>query len=126
MTQFIDLAGRILLSMMFFLSGLHKIASYTAAQGYMEAQGVPGLLLPLVIILEIVAPILIVIGWQTRIAAWGLAVFSVLAALLFHMNFGDQIQMIMFMKNIAIAGGFLLLAARGAGELSLDHRRATA
>jgi putative oxidoreductase len=106
------------------LSGINKITGYAGTQAYMESQGVPGILLPLVIILEIVAPILVVIGWQIRIAAWGLAGFSILAALLFHMNFADQMQMIMFMKNLTIAGGFLVLATVGAGELSLDHRRA--
>lgn len=125
MTKFIELAARILLSVMFFVSGLGKIGSYAGTQAYMESQGVPGILLPLVIVFEVVAPILVVIGWQTRIAAWALAGFSILAALLFHMNFADQMQMIMFMKNLTIAGGFLLLAARGAGELSVDHRRAT-
>ncbi|MFQ6023396.1 MAG: DoxX family protein [Acidiferrobacterales bacterium] len=123
MNKYVDLAGRILLTLMFLISGLNKIGGYAATQGYMESQGVPGILLPLVIILEIVAPIAIVIGWQTRLAAWGLAIFSVLAALVFHMDFGNQMQMIMFMKNLSIAGGCLILAAHGAGELSLDYRR---
>ena len=125
MNKFIELAGRILLSVMFLLSGINKITGYAGTQAYMESQGVPGILLPLVIALEIVAPILVVIGWQTRIAAWGLAGFSILSALLFHMNFADQMQMIAFMKNLTIAGGFLILATVGAGELSLDHRRAS-
>jgi len=124
MNSIVDLAGRIFLAAIFLLSGIHKIGGYTATQGYMESQGVPGLLLPLVILVEIIAPIVIVIGWQTRIAAWCLAGFSLLSALLFHINFGDQMQMIMFMKNIAIAGGFLVLAAHGPGTLSLDHRNA--
>lgn len=122
MNNIIDLVGRVFLSVIFFLSGFSKIGGYAATQGYMESQGVPGLLLPLVILLEIVAPVLVVIGWQTRLAAWALAGFSLLAALLFHMNFAEQMQMILFMKNIAIAGGFLLLAAHGPGALSLDHR----
>jgi putative oxidoreductase len=124
MNSIVDLAGRIFLATIFLLSGINKIGSYAATQGYMESQGVPGLLLPLAILVEIVAPVLIVIGWQTRIAAWCLAGFSLLSALLFHMNFADQMQMIMFMKNIAIAGGFLVLAAHGPGALSLDHRNA--
>lgn len=122
MNNSIDFVGRVFLSAIFFLSGINKISGYAATQGYMESHGVPGLLLPLVIVLEIVAPVLIVIGWQTRLAAWALAGFSLLTALLFHMNFAEQMQMILFMKNIAIAGGFLLLAAHGPGVLSLDHR----
>ncbi len=125
MKNLIELSGRILLSVMFVLSGFSKIGGYAGTQAYMESQGVPGILLPLVILLEIVAPILLIIGWQTRIAALGLAGFSLLTALLFHMHFSDQIQMIMFMKNITIAGGLILLAAHGAGGLSLDYRRAS-
>jgi putative oxidoreductase len=125
MSNIIELSGRILLAVMFVLSGFNKIGGYAGTQAYMESQDVPGMLLPLVILLEIVAPVLLVIGWQTRIAALGLAAFSLLTALLFHMNFSDQTQMIMFMKNITIAGGLVLLAAHGAGALSLDHRRAS-
>ncbi len=124
MNNIIDLLGRILLSAMFLLSGLNKIGSYALTQGYMESQGVPGALLPLVIVLEVAAPLLVVLGWHTRLAALALAGFSILAAVLFHANFTDQMQMIMFMKNIAIAGGFMILVANGAGAISLDARRA--
>jgi len=123
MNKYIDLFGRILLSVIFLMSGFNKIGSYALTQGFMASQGVPGILLPLVIALEIVGPILIIIGWHTRLIALALAGFSVLAAVLFHMVFSDQIQMIMFMKNITIAGGFLLLVAHGAGEISVDFRR---
>ena len=102
---------------MFLLSGFKKIGSYALTQGFMAAQGVPGILLPLVIVLEIVGPILIIVGWHTRSAALALAGFSILAAIMFHMDFSDQTQMIMFMKNITIAGGFLVLLAHGAGEI---------
>jgi len=121
---FADLAGRILISAIFILSGFSKITGYAGMQGYMESQGVPGALLPLVIATELGGGILVVLGLWTRLAALALAGFSVLAALLFHANFGDQIQMIMFMKNFAMAGGFLFLVAHGAGALSLDARRA--
>lgn len=107
---------------MFFLSGIGKIAGYAPTQGYMESQGVPGILLPAVIALEIIVPMMLVVGWHTRLAAIGLALFSLAAAVLFHADFGDQVQMIMFLKNIAIAGGLLILAAHGAGALSLDRR----
>lgn len=122
MNNLLELSGRILLSLMFLTSGLSKIGGYAATQGYMESQGVPGMLLPLVIALEVLAPLLIAVGWHTRLAALALAGFSIAAAVLFHANFGDQMQMIMFMKNISIAGGFLLLAANGAGAWSLDQR----
>jgi putative oxidoreductase len=122
MNNLLELSGRILLSLMFLTSGLSKIGGYAATQGYMESQGVPGMLLPLVIALEVLAPLLIAVGWHTRLAALALAGFSIAAAVLFHANFGDQMQVIMFMKNISIAGGFLLLAANGAGAWSLDQR----
>lgn len=117
-----DLIGRIFLAAIFFMAGLNKISGYAGTQGYMESQGVPGMLLPAVIALEIIAPILLVIGWQTRYAALALAGFTLLSGFLFHFNFADQMQSIMFMKNIAIAGGLLLVFAHGAGALSLDAK----
>lgn len=121
-----ELAGRILLAAIFVLSGWSKIGGYAGTQGYMESMGVPGALLPLVIAVELGAGLLIVAGLWTRLAALALAGFTLLSALLFHANIGDPMQQIMFMKNLAIAGGFLILFARGAGPLSLDARRARA
>jgi putative oxidoreductase len=114
--------GRLLLALIFVISGVGKITGYAATQGYMEAMGVPGILHPLVIVLEVAGGIAIIIGWRTRLVALALAGFSVLSALLFHANLSEQIQMIMFMKNFAIAGGFLLLVAQGAGCYALDNR----
>jgi putative oxidoreductase len=114
--------GRILISMMFVTSGFSKISGYSATQGYMEAMGVPGALLPLVIAVELLGGLAVMLGWHTRIAAFLLAGFSLLSALLFHANFGDQMQMIMFMKNISIAGGFLMIVALGGGAFALDNR----
>ena len=119
-----DLAGRILIAAIFILSGYGKIGGYAGTQGYMESMGVPGMLLPLVILTELGGGILIVLGLWTRLAALALAGFSIVAALLFHRNFGDQMQMILFLKNFAMAGGFLFLVAHGAGAFSLDARRA--
>jgi len=124
MSKFSDLAARILLSAMFFMAGLSKIGAYAGTQGYMESQGVPGFLLPLVIGVEVIALVLLLVGWQTRYAAIALAGFTAAAAFMFHLNFADQIESIMFMKNIAITGGLLLLATHGAGELSLDSKLA--
>jgi putative oxidoreductase len=119
-----DLLGRILIALIFLLSGLHKIGGYEATQGYMAAMGVPGALLPIVIALEVVGALAIILGYHTRLFAFLLAGFSIVSALLFHRALGDQVQFIMFMKNLAMAGGFLFLVARGAGGWSLDARRA--
>lgn len=119
-----DLAGRVLIAALFLVSGAGKLGAYAGTQGYMASHGVPVALLPLVIALELCGGALIVAGLWTRAAALALAGFSILAALLFHANFADQTQQIMFLKNFAIAGGYLLLAANGAGGWSLDARRA--
>ena len=117
-----ELAGRILLAAIFLLSGVGKIGAYAATAGYMTAAGLPAALLPAVIAFEILGAIAIIVGWRTRLAAFLLAGFSLLSGLIFHSNFADQIQMIMFLKNVSIAGGFMLLVAHGPGALSLDRR----
>jgi putative oxidoreductase len=119
-----ELAGRILVSAIFILSGVGKIGGYAATQGYMEAMGVPGALLPLVIVAELGGGLLLLAGWQARLAALALAGFSALAGLLFHYQPDDPTQMIMLMKNFAIAGGLLFLVAHGAGAWSVDGWRA--
>ena len=116
--------GRLLIALIFFISGINKISGYEGTQGYMEAMGVPGGLLPLVIVTEIVLGLAVIVGYRTRLAAFGLAGFTLLSGVLFHANFDDQMQMIMFMKNLAITGGFLFLVAHGAGAWSLDNRLA--
>ena len=122
MEKYVNLAGRVLLAHIFLLAGINKITGYSGTQGYMEAMGVPGMLLPLVILLEIGGALALIAGWQTRLAAYALALFSIVSALIFHSNFGDQMQMILFMKNWAMAGGLLVLAANGAGAYSLENR----
>ena len=121
-----EFAGRGFLAAIFLISGLGKIGQYAGTQSYLASAGVPGALLPLVSALEVAGALAIILGWQTRLAALALAGFSWLAALLFHANFQEQIPMIMFLKNIAIAGGFLLLFVHGAGPWSLDARRTSA
>jgi putative oxidoreductase len=118
-----DLSGRVLLAALFVVAGLGKLGAYAGTQAYMASKGVPGALLPLVIALELGGGALIVAGLWARAAALALAAFTLLAAAIFHANFADQIQQIMFLKNLAIAGGFLLLAAHGAGAWSLDARK---
>jgi len=117
------LAGRVLMGLVFALAGWHKIGGYAGTQGYMEAMGVPGGLLPLVIALELGAGIALIIGWQTRLAALALAGFTLAAGFLFHGNLADQMQSILFMKNLAMTGGLLVIAAVGAGAWSVDGRR---
>ena len=117
-----ELAGRFLLSLLFLLSGLGKLGAYSATAGYMSASGVPSVLLPVVIATEVLGAIAIILGWKTRVVAFLLAGFSLLTALTFHNNLADQTQMIMFFKNLSIAGAFLLLVVNGAGPLSLDAR----
>jgi putative oxidoreductase len=117
-----ELLGRILIALMFLQSGMGKIGSYIATSHYMASKGVLPSLLPLVIILEVAGSIALMLGWKTRFFAFLLAGFCILAALLFHLNFADQTQTIMFMKDISIAGGFLVIFARGAGDLSLDSK----
>jgi putative oxidoreductase len=117
-----ELVGRVLLASLFLLSGVSKLGAYGATAAYMSSAAVPAALLPAVIAVELFGSLAVIVGWKTRIAAALLAGFSLLAAFLFHNNFGDQIQMIMFLKNVSIAGGFLLLVANGAGAISLDRR----
>jgi putative oxidoreductase len=116
------LAGRILLAVPFLLSGLGKLGAYSAIAAYMSSAGVPGALLPLVIITEVGGALAILVGWKTRTVALLLAGFCLLTAITFHRNFADQNQMIHFLKNLSIAGGFLLLVANGPGPLSIDGR----
>ena len=117
-----ELLGRVLIAGLFLLSGVGKITAYTATAGYMASVGVPGGVLPLVIATEVLGSLAIVLGWKTRIVSFLLAGFTLLTGILFHTNFADQMQMIMFMKNVSIAGAFLLLTVNGAGPLSLDNK----
>lgn len=121
---YLSLLGRVMLSAIFIMSGLGKISAYAGTQGYMEASGVPGLLLPVVIALEVIGGLAILVGYQARIAAFLVGGFTLLAGFIFHSNFADQTQMIMFMKNVSIAGALFFIVANGAGALALDNRKA--
>ena len=114
--------GRILLALIFLLSGLSKLGALAGTQAYMEAMHVPGVLLWPTILFEIGTGTLVILGYQTRVVAALLAGFSLLTGVIFHSNFSDQIQMIMFLKNVSMAGGLVLLAAVGAGRFSVDAR----
>lgn len=117
-----ELGGRVFMALIFVVAGYGKIGGYAGTQGYMESVGVPGMLLPLVIALELGGGLLIIAGFQTRIVAFLLSGFCLVSAALFHGNMGDQMQSILFMKNVAMAGGFLFLVVHGAGTFSLDHK----
>ncbi len=114
------LVARVLASAIFITAGLSKLgAGYAGTQAYMAAVGVPGAMLPLVIALEIGGGIALLLGFQARLAAFALAVFCIVSGMLFHSG-ADQMQQIMFMKNLAMAGGLLAFTVFGAGRLSLD------
>ena len=117
-----EVVGRVLIAALFLLSGMGKITAYTATAGYMASVGVPGAILPLVIATEVLGSLAIILGWKTRIVAVLMAGFTLLTGIVFHNNFADQIQMIMFLKNVSITGAFLLLAVHGAGPISLDRK----
>ena len=119
-----ELLGRVLIALIFIGAGVSKIGGYAGTQAYMESMGVPGMLLPLVILTELGGGILIVLGLWTRVTAFLVGGFSALSGILFHHNFANQIDQIMFLKDFAIAGGFLFLVVHGAGRFSLDARRA--
>jgi putative oxidoreductase len=103
-----DWIGRALLAVLFILAGVGKITGYNNTLAYMAAHGVPGFLLPAVIALELGGGLALLIGWRADIAAFLLAGFTIIAAVVFHINFGDQAQLTLFLKDFAIAGGLLL------------------
>ena len=122
MNPYVHLLGRILLALIFIVAGVGKISDPAGTAGYMQSVGLPGFLVWPTIALEVLGGIAIIIGFQTRIAAFALAAFTLAAAALFHTNFADPMQSIMFMKNLSMAGGLLLLAASGATAWSVDKR----
>lgn len=124
-TAYLPLAARILMAAIFVISGFGKIANPAATIGYISHMGLPfpELGLAIAICVEVVGGILLLVGLYTRPVALGLAAFSIITGLIFHSAVGDQNQMIHLMKNFAMAGGFLQIAAFGAGSLSLDARR---
>ncbi len=133
MNNYIALAARVLLSAIFILSGFGKITDYAGTVGYMEAMHVPGFLLPLVILTEFGGGIAILVGFQTKIVAFLLAGFCIVSGVLFHLlaithdpaqAMADMNQQINFLKNLAMAGGFLALIVAGPGRISIDGRKA--
>ena len=124
MTNILDLVGRIFISLVFLLSGINKIGNYEGTIIWMESSGIPGIFLIPAIILEIAAPILIMIGYKVKISAAFLSLFCITTAIIFHTDFSNQMQFVSFMKNIALAGGFLFLVINETKEFSLERKLA--
>ena len=110
--------ARVLVAYIFIIAGYGKISDYAATAGYMEAMGVPSALLPLTILVELGGGLALLLGFQTRFAAFGLAVFSLITAFIFHSGVEDAINL---MKNLSMAGGLFFVMLHGAGKLSIDH-----
>ena len=120
--QILELVGRIFISLIFLLAGVRKIFNYEGTIGYMESYGIPGYLLIPAIVIEILFPLLVIIGYKTKFSAMILSLFTILLAIIFHTDFSNQMQLMSFLKNFAIAGGFLIIFVRGAGKYSIDQR----
>ena len=123
MANLFDLIGRVMISAIFLFSGINKIFNYDGTVGWMEGYGIPGILLIPAIIIEILFPLMVIVGYKTRIAAGGLLLFSLLTAFIFHLDFSNQMQVIAFLKNVGLAGGMLFLVVHGAKNFSLEKKK---
>ncbi len=123
MANLIDLIGRVLISLVFLLSGYNKILNYDGTISWMEGYGVPGFLLWPTIILEIILPILIIVGYKTQLSAILLAIFCMVTAIIFHLDFANQMQVIALLKNFGLAGGFIFIAINGPRDWALDRKK---
>jgi len=123
MSNLIDFLARILISVLFLISAYNKIFNIESSMNWMSGYEVPGILIYPTILLEILLPVMIIIGYKVRIAAGLLSIFCLLTAFIFHFDFADQIQFILFLKNIGIAGGFLFIVVNGTKEWSLDKEK---
>ena len=123
MSNLIDFIARLLISALFLISAYDKILSIDGTMSWMEGFGISGLLLYPTIALEIILPLFIIIGYQARIAAGLLAIFCIATAFIFHYDFVDQMQMIAFLKNLGLAGGFLFIVANGTKNWAVDREK---
>ena len=117
----VEVIGRIFLSALFLFNGIAKIFYYEGTIEYMENFSVPGYLITPAIIIEILFPTLLIIGYKTRLSAIVLASFTILLAVIFHTDFSNQMQLTQFLKNFAISGGFIIVFTYGPGKFSLDY-----
>ncbi len=123
MSNIFDLLGRILISSLFLISAYNKLFSIDGTMGWMEGYGVPGLLIYPTIVLEIILPLFVIVGYKARTSSALLAIFCILTAFIFHFDFSEQIQLILFLKNISLAGGFLFIVANGTKDWSIDRKK---
>tara|TARA_B100000424_G_scaffold247189_1_gene219395 strand:+ start:68 stop:454 length:387 start_codon:yes stop_codon:yes gene_type:complete len=123
MANLLDLIGRILISALFLISAFNKVFNLDGSMGWMESFGVPGFLIFPAIVIEIILPILVIVGYQARIAAGVLATFCLLTAFIFHLDFSDQSQLVSFLKNVGLAGGFLFIVANGTKDWAVDREK---
>ena len=123
MANVLDLIGRILISALFLISAFNKVFNLDNSMGWMETFGVPGFLIFPAIAIEIILPILVIVGYQARIAAGILSIFCLLTAFLFHFDFSNQSQLVSFLKNIGLAGGFLFIVANGTKDWAVDKEK---
>ena len=117
----VELVGRIFLSALFLIEGLGKLFTQEQVITYMEDYGVPGMLFIPAVVVEILFPLLLIVGYKTRLAALVMALFTLTVAIIFHTDFSDGMQLISFLKNLAIAGGFMIIIAYGSNKFSIDH-----
>jgi len=123
MANILDLIGRIFISALFLISAFNKVFNLDGSMGWMESFGVPSFLIFPAIALEIILPVLIIVGYQARIAAGILSIFCLTTAFLFHFDFSDQSQFISFLKNIGLSGGFLFIVANGTKDWAVDREK---
>ena len=119
--HFVEFFGRIFLSALFLIEGIGKISMQEDVIMYMEDYGVPGILFTPATVFEILFPLLLIVGYRTKWAAAVMALFTFAVAIIFHTDFSEEMQMILFLKDLAIAGGFMIIIAYGPGQISLDH-----
>jgi len=123
MANILDLIGRILISALFLISAFNKIFNLEGSMSWMEGFGIPGMLLYPTIVLEIILPLFIIVGYKAQLSAGLLAIFCIATAFIFHFDFNDQMQTIAFLKNIGLAGGFLFIVANGTKEWAIEREK---
>ena len=123
MANVIDLIGRIFISALFLISAFNKIFNLEGSTSWMEGFGLPGFLIYPAIVIEIVLPVLVIVGYQARIAAGILSIFCLMTAFIFHFDFSNQMQLMSFLKNVGLAGGFLFIVANGTKDWAVDKEK---
>tara|TARA_B100000401_G_C52494134_1_gene571856 strand:- start:23 stop:409 length:387 start_codon:yes stop_codon:yes gene_type:complete len=123
MGNVLDLLGRIFISALFLISAFNKVFNLEGSISWMEGFGVPGFFIYPAIVIEIILPVLVIVGYKARLAAGVLAIFCLMTAFLFHFDFSNQTQLVSFLKNIGLAGGFLFIVANGTKDWAVDREK---